>query len=187
MNGQGKKATQAQLQGRRRVLATMAMACGMAVWERTGAQAEAEEEISHSAEAIHQETVFKASRKRVYEALTETRQFDRVMELGGAKNSTALGSEATRISSEAGGEFVLFGGHILGRQVELWPPKRIVQAWRVVDWAPGIYSIACFELREEGEGTRIVFDHTGFPKGLGVHLAAGWRSHYWEPLAKLLA
>src|ERR1700683_3253993 len=34
-------------------------------------------DVSHTAEAIHQEVVFKASRKRVYEALTQTKQFDK--------------------------------------------------------------------------------------------------------------
>jgi len=82
--------------------------------------------------------------------------------------------------------FILFGGHIIGRQIELVPNERIVQAWRVVDWEPGVYSIAKFELREQGSGTKIVLDHMGFPKGLGEHLAAGWRSHYWEPLEKFL-
>jgi Activator of Hsp90 ATPase homolog 1-like protein len=56
----------------------------------------------------------------------------------------------------------------------------------VIDWEPGVYSIAKFELREQGSGTKIVFDHRGFPKGLGEHLAAGWRSHYWEPLETFL-
>lgn len=33
------------------------------------------EGISHTAEAIHQEVVIKANRKRVYEVLTDTEQF----------------------------------------------------------------------------------------------------------------
>lgn len=178
--------------GRRQVIATVALTLGgLATRPSTAAGQSATpqsgEEVSHGAEAIHQEPVFTASRKRVYEALTETAQFDKVIELSGAKGNTALGSEPTSISSEVGGAFVLFGGHILGRHVELTPSVRIVQAWRVADWAPGIYSIARFELMEQGAGTRIVFDHTGFPRGLGAHLAIGWTGHYWEPLAKLLA
>ena len=169
---------------RRRAILGAAMALGGLALYRTRARAETEEEISHTAEAIHQETSFKASRKRIYESLTDTKQFDKVIKLGGA--STALGSEPTKISSEGGGVFILFGGHIIGRQIELVPNERIVQAWRVVDWEPGVYSIASFELREQGSGTKIVFDHMGFPKGLAKHLAAGWRSHYWEPLEKFL-
>jgi activator of HSP90 ATPase len=143
------------------------------------------EEISHSAEAIHQENVFRANRKRVYEALTETKQFDKLVKLSGI--SDALGTKPTQISNEVGGAFTIFGGHIIGRQLELLPAERIVQAWRVVDWEPGWYSIARFNLVEEGAGMKIVFDHTGFPKGLGEHLASGWKEHYWDTLQKYLA
>ena len=98
-----------------------------------------------------------------------------------------LPDKPAEISREVGGGFALFGGYITGRHIELVPNERIVQAWRVGSWDPGVYSIAKFELAEQGSGTKIVFDHTGFPKGAGEHLAAGWKAHYWEPLAKLLA
>ena len=83
--------------------------------------------------------------------------------------------------------FSLFGGYISGRQIELVPDERIVQAWRVAAWSPGVYSIAKFELADDRHGSQIVFDHTGFPKGQGEHLAAGWKANYWEPLEKFLA
>ncbi|HTD84272.1 MAG TPA: SRPBCC domain-containing protein, partial [Gemmatimonadaceae bacterium] len=75
---------------------------------------------------------------------------------------------------------------IIGRHLELVPDKRIVQAWRVVPWDPGIYSIARFQLNGQDSKTTIVFDHTGFPNGLGQHLADGWHQNYWEPLRKYL-
>jgi len=43
--------------------------------------------------------------------------------------------------------------------------ERVVQAWRAGGWDPAHYSIAKFELVEQGSGTKIVFDHTGFPNG----------------------
>ena len=144
------------------------------------------EDISHTAESIHQETLIKASRKRIFDTLTDTDQFDKVIKVGSGINTTALGNKPTLISREPGGSFTIFGGHIVGRQIELVPNERIVQCWRVVDWAPGIYSVAKFDLLEQGSATKIVFDHTGFPKGLGKHLADGWKSHYWEPLEKFL-
>jgi activator of HSP90 ATPase len=72
-------------------------------------------------------------------------------------------------------------------QIELVPSIRIVQAWRVIDWNPGVYSIAKFSLTEHAGGTRLIFDHTGFPNGEGQHLADGWKANYWEPLQKYLA
>jgi uncharacterized protein YndB with AHSA1/START domain len=140
------------------------------------------------AESIHQEEVFKASRKRVYEALTDAKQFDKVVKLSAAMQSMkSLGDKWTEISAEEGSAFSLFGGYVTGRQIELRPDERIVQAWRAGSWGPGLYSIARFELREEGSGTKIVFDHRGFPDGTAQHLAEGWHGNYWEPLAKYLA
>jgi activator of HSP90 ATPase len=173
---------------RRQLIAGVAIAFGGAALGATPGQAWAEEEISRAAESIHQEPVFKANRKRVYDALTDANQFNKVIQLSAAaKSGMSPGAKPAEISREAGGAFTLFGGYIMGRQIELVPNERIVQAWRTASWDPGVYSIAKFELVEQGSGTKIVFDHTGFPKGLGEHLAAGWKGNYWEPLEKFLA
>jgi hypothetical protein len=39
--------------------------------------------LSHTAEAIHQETVFKATPQRIYDALTDAQQFQKVQLLSG--------------------------------------------------------------------------------------------------------
>jgi len=127
------------------------------------------------AQPIHQEVVFDASPERVYEALTDSGKF-----------SQLSGGAPTEIDPEVGGSFSCFGGMIQGRNVELVPNQRIVQAWRVGNWEPGVYSIAKFELKPEGSGTRLVFDHAGFPEGQGEHLESGWHANYWEPLRKHL-
>ncbi len=49
-----------------------------------------------------------------------------------------------------------------------------------------MYSIVRFELVAHGSGTRIVFDHTGFPKENWEHLNAGWPSNYRDPLRNYL-
>jgi len=172
---------------RRQAIVGVAMAFGGLALASIKAWAGAEEEISRTAESIHQEAAFKASRKRVYEALTDAKQFDRVIQLSGVMQTMHLPDKPAEISREVGGAFTLFGGYITGRHVELVPNERIVQAWRTGGWAPGVYSIAKFELVEQGSGTKIVFDHTGFPKGEAEVLASGWKAHYWEPLGKLLA
>lgn len=172
---------------RRQIITGLAVTAGVFSLGSTQAGAEGDG-ISHSAESIHQEASFKATRKRVYEALTNAQQFDTVAHLGIAMQSgMALGKAPTEISTQAGGPFTIFGGHVVGRHIELVPNERIVQAWRAVIWDPGLFSIARFELVEQGSETRIVFDHTGFPKGQAEHLAAGWKGNYWEPLEKFLS
>jgi activator of HSP90 ATPase len=130
--------------------------------------------ISRTAEAIHQEVTFTAAPSRIYEALLDDTQFAKM-----------TGGMTTHIDRSPGGAFALFDNHITGRNVELKPNARIVQAWRSEDWTPGIYSIARFELSAHGSGTKLVFDHTGFPIGQARHLAAGWKEHYWDALRRL--
>jgi uncharacterized protein YndB with AHSA1/START domain len=147
-------------------------------------------EISHASDTIHQEVNFKAPPGRVYAALTDTAQFDRIVQLSAAMNSamkTKLGTAPTLIEAQPGGAIALFGGYVTGRNLELVPDTRLVQAWRAGSWAPGEFSIARFALSANGAGTRLVFDHMGFPAGQADHLAQGWHGNYWEPLAKVLA
>src|SRR5208282_641807 len=83
---------------------------------------------------IHQELVFKASPKRVYQALTDSK-----------RHAEFTGAPAT-IDNKAGGEFSVYGGGVGGRNIELVPDARIVQAWRAGDWPPGVYTLVKIEL-----------------------------------------
>jgi activator of HSP90 ATPase len=174
---------------RRQVITGGAIAVAGVVMRPLPVLADASDEVSHTAEAIHQERLFKASRKRIYEALTITEQFDRVTQLTGVMQSAAMSKmqKPTAISPHVGGRFALFGGYIVGRHIELVPNELIVQAWRVGSWDRWIYSIVSFQLAEQGAGTKIIFDHAGFPKGQAEHLASGWQEHYWDPLGKFLS
>lgn len=124
--------------------------------------------------AIHHEVDFAASPLRIYDALLDEKQFK------------AFSGMAAQINREAGGLFTIFDGHIAGRNLELVPARRIVQAWRVVPWPEGVYSIARFELAPRGTGTRVTFDHTGFPSEEAEHLEIGWNDHYWKGLRSYL-
>jgi uncharacterized protein YndB with AHSA1/START domain len=125
--------------------------------------------------AIHQEVTLKASPERVYAALTDAAQF-----------SAFTGGAPAEISREAGGAFSCFGGMITGRNLELVPNRRLVQAWRAGNWGEGVYSVVRFDLEARGGETRLVFDHTGFPEEQRPHLEGGWQKMYWEPLRAYL-
>jgi len=113
--------------------------------------------------------------------LLDTKQFSEF-----CAQSKEFTKTSAQIDKSVGGAFTLFDGHIIGRNIELVPNQRIVQAWRVVDWPAGVYSIARFELKSQGDGTQLVFDHIGFPEGLQTHLADGWQRNYWDLLSKYL-
>jgi activator of HSP90 ATPase len=124
--------------------------------------------------SIHQEIKLPATPKHIFDVLLDAKQF---------ATFTGLPAE---IDPEVGGTFKTFGGLIEGRNIELIPGQRIVQAWRPASWDPGLYSIVHFELKPSGAATLLTLDHTGFPEGLCDHLAFGWNTRYWEPLKKYL-
>jgi len=171
---------------RREWIKRATLAAGVLAVRPAGASADSDSGLSHSAEAIHQEVSFSSSPKRIYETLTNADQFQKVILLSTAKTQIDVTTKPAQISREPGGTFVIFGGYISGRHIELVPNERIVQAWHEKTWESGDYSIARFELHEAGTGTKLIFDHTGFPAGAGDHLSIGWKINYWEPLAKFL-
>lgn len=124
---------------------------------------------------IHQEVSLSASPDRVFRAFMDS-----------GEHSAFTGGPAT-LSAEAGGAFSAHGGAVQGRNVELVPGRRIVQAWRIADWAEGVYSILRLELQPEGDGTRLVMDHEGVPAEKREAITAGWQMRYWEPLARHLS
>ncbi len=173
---------------RRQAIFGVAIAFGSLSLPSTEAGAQGKEELSHTAESIHQEVVFKSSKKRVYQALMDSKQFEQIVQLSDArKTMIPTGAPPAKISPEVGGAFSIFGGLIVGRQIELVPDARIAQAWRPAYWEPGVYSIVKIELSDSGAGTKLVLDHRGFPDGDGKSLLEGWSKNYWQPLAKFLA
>jgi activator of HSP90 ATPase len=122
--------------------------------------------------SLHQEADLPVSPDRIYHLLLDSKEF------------AALSGMPAEIEGVAGGAFAMFGKVIYGRNVELIQNERVIQAWGDTGWGPGVYSIARFELKIQGSGTRVVLDHTGFPEGSYDHLYVGWKGHYWEPMQK---
>ena len=121
---------------------------------------------------IYQEENFTVPPHRVYAVLLDEKEF-----------STITGAPA-RIGGGEGDAFSLFGGAIVGRNLELVPDRRLVQAWRPSDWGAGLYSVVRFELTPAVQGTHLVFNQVGYPLNDEASLKSGWHSHYWEPMKK---
>ena len=124
---------------------------------------------------LHHEVTFNAPAAKIYRALLDS-----------AQHAAFTGAPA-EISSAEGGTFSAHGGMVHGRNVALVPDACIVQAWRIKNWPDGVFSIARFELREEGGTTRLVFDQAGIPDAALEHIDGGWKKMYWEPLTRYLA
>lgn len=124
--------------------------------------------------SIHQEVDFPTTPARIYEILLDAKQF------------SAFTKDTAEVRPEPGAAFKLFGGRITGRNVELVPNQRIVQAWRSAAWPAGEYTIVRFELVAHTNRTRVILDHAGFTEDKWEGLSDGWRSQYWEPLRAYL-
>jgi activator of HSP90 ATPase len=127
--------------------------------------------------SIHQEVDLAASPSRVYGILLDEKLF------------SAFTGASAQIDSAPGGAFSLFQGHppllgVTGRNIEVVPNQRIVQAWRAGEWAAGVYSIVRFEITAKDQGTLILFDQAGIAP---IPPPAAWSKMYWDPLKKYLA
>jgi uncharacterized protein YndB with AHSA1/START domain len=131
--------------------------------------------------SIHKQGTISADAAQVYAVLAD------------AEALSALSGLSGQAGRSEGEEFSAFDGHVTGRQIELVPGKRVVQAWRFPVWEPGAYSIVRFTLQPEGDSTRVVIDQDGYPDESDVlgchrtwhdHVDANWPVFYLEPLAK---
>jgi activator of HSP90 ATPase len=125
--------------------------------------------------SLHQEIELNAAPERIFHVLLDSKEF------------AAFTGMAATIDPSAGGAFNTFGGLIEGRNIEIIPSSRIVQAWRPTHWDPGVYSIVHFKLKASTAGATLVLDQTGFPEGEFDHLDPGWHLRYWDPMKKYLA
>jgi activator of HSP90 ATPase len=166
---------------RRHLLTASALALGgLAAGPRSLAAADPQEPaagiVGNGARtSLHQEIELHAVPQSVYAALLDAKQF------------AAFSGMPAEIDPREGGAFRFFGGQIVGRNIELAPAARIVQAWRPAHWKPGIFSLANFQFHPSNAGTTVVLDHTSFPAGDYDSLFSGWFEHYWEPLKKYFA
>jgi activator of HSP90 ATPase len=121
---------------------------------------------------IHHEVTFSAPPELVYELLTNGTKF------GEVTGKPAKGGDTT------GAGFTLFDGWLQGRQVELVPNELIAQAWRFMDWEPGIYSMVRFQFKPEGKGTKVILDQDGVPEAVHEHTKTNWEGFYFAPFRK---
>jgi activator of HSP90 ATPase len=165
---------------RRQVLAGVAvtlgtLAGGTGAWPQMTPMKEAPATAANrDRTSLRQEIDYKTTPQRIYEVLLDAKQF------------AAFSGMPAEIDPKAGGAFTMFGGLVVGRNVELIPDRRIVQAWRPTHWDAGVYSIVRFDMKTQPSGTVVVLDHTGFPQGEFDSLDQGWHGHYWDPLKKYL-
>ena len=125
--------------------------------------------------AIHLEKTYPTTPDAIYKLLINGAKFGDVTGMPGKGGGTV------------GAFFSIFGDFVTGRQIELEPNERITQAWRMMDWAPGQYSIVRFTLIQEGDQTKFIVDQIGHPEELHEHISTNWEGFYFRPFEKHFA
>jgi activator of HSP90 ATPase len=121
--------------------------------------------------SIQQHVKLDASPAQVYQVLADSSAL------------SALSGKSGQPGRTAGAEFSAFDGNVVGRQIELVPGERLIQAWRFPVWEPGAYSIVRFTLTAEDGGTLLSLEQHGVPADWQEHVNTNWPTFYLRPLA----
>jgi activator of HSP90 ATPase len=85
-------------------------------------------------------------------------------------------------SDQVDGEFRAWDGYIWGRNLELEPGKRILQAWRTSEFdksAPD--SLVEIRFEPSGKETKVTIRHWNLPAD-GTQYQQGWIDFYFSPM-----
>lgn len=102
-------------------------------------------------------------------------------------HSQMTGAEA-RISDKVGADFSTWDDSIRGRNLELVPGARIVQAWRTSKFTgENEDSIVTIILEEADDGTLLTLVHSNVPDEQKNYAEGGWESNYFAPMRAYFA
>jgi activator of HSP90 ATPase len=100
-----------------------------------------------------------------------------------SKSHGEFTGDAAKIDPVAGGEFTAWDGYIMGKTLELDPPRRIVQSWRTTEFPEGAPDSRLEVLIEpDGEGSKLTLVHTNIPAGQSEEYKQGWEDYYFAPM-----
>ena len=99
-----------------------------------------------------------------------------------SQSHTDMTGSGAIVSDEPGGSFQAWDGYIEGKNLELEPGHRILQAWRTVEFTdnePDSRLELIFEAVDGG--TLLTLLHSNLPAH-GMQYKDGWRENYFEPM-----
>jgi activator of HSP90 ATPase len=120
--------------------------------------------------SIHQQAMIPADPEQVYAVLAD------------AAALSALSGMLGQPGRTAGEEFSAFDGNVTGRQIEMVPGARIVQAWRFPQFQEGTYTIVHLNVTAAEGGTVLTLDQYGEPEDWHDHINTNWPTFYFTPL-----
>ena len=101
--------------------------------------------------------------------------------LNSEQHSGMTGSPA-KVSDQVGEAFNAWEDYIYGKNLELEPPRRILQHWRTSEFEnDDDDSLLEILFEPDGEGTKVTIRHSHLPAH-GMQYKQGWIDAYFEPM-----
>jgi len=95
---------------------------------------------------------------------------------------TAFTRGEVKLDFSKNGEFVLFGGNITGKFLEIVPNKKIVQTWRYKQWPTGHFSNVELDFEEKEDHTLLKLKQTLVPSNEYDSTNSNWQRYYFESI-----
>jgi len=126
--------------------------------------------------SISQTITFEATPERIYRMLMDQNE-----------HSAFTGSKAS-IDPKVSGQFTVFDGYCHGYNIDLIEGEKIVQAWHFIEdgWPDDHFTICTFNIKPEGNKTRLKFLQSRVPEHKIALLKNGWKEFYWDAMKAYL-
>lgn len=96
---------------------------------------------------------------------------------------TAFSGGEAEVTPKVGTEFSAWDGYITGKNLELYPGRKIIQSWRTDEFEEtDADSRLEIQLEAVPGGCKLTLLHSGIPDGEGEKYAEGWEEHYFVPM-----
>ena len=99
-----------------------------------------------------------------------------------SEEHTQMTGGSAQVSAVVGETFEAWDGYIQGKNLELDPPKRVLQSWRTSEFEDSEEdSLLEILFTPEGKETRVTIRHSNLPKH-GMQYKQGWVDSYFTPM-----
>lgn len=113
----------------------------------------------------------KASPAQVFDAMTN------------AETIQKWSGRPAEMDSQVGTKFSLFGGNILGSNLEVVPGQKLVQEWYESKWDHR--SKVTLTLLPANGGTTVELLHEDVPEGEHEYISTGWEKYYLDLIQEM--
>ena len=91
------------------------------------------------------------------------------------------GGAKAKIDPNEGGSFDVYDGYISGKNVEIFPYKKIIQTWRTTEFdVKDQDSMLELLFTQKEDYTLMSLSHTNIPEGDGERYKKGWKDYYFS-------